>query len=122
MNYMWWGKQELELQDWEGCIKSNKNRILSIVMLVTNNNTPGYKEHVIYFIAFAFGKGVTIIDLIANIKLYVSDNEESYNDTIIGNMGNAGISNFYYKWYSVGVHVQLIKRIMLYLLLCTVQE
>ena len=31
-------------------------------MLVPNKNSQGYKEHVISFIAFAFGEGVTIID------------------------------------------------------------
>ena len=96
MHYMWWGKQDLELQDGEGCIKSKKNRILDIIMLVPKNNTPGYKEHVISLIVFAFGKGVKIIDLIANMKLYVPYIEESHKDPIIGNVGNTGISNFYY--------------------------
>ena len=31
-------------------------------MFLTRNNKPGYKEHVIYFIVFAFGEGVTVID------------------------------------------------------------
>ena len=91
MHYMWWGKQELEFQDWEGCIKYQKNIILYIIILFTNNNTPGHKEHFIYFIAFAFEKGVTIIDLISNMKLYVSDTKESYKDTIIDNLENTGI-------------------------------
>ena len=45
-------------------------------MLVTNKNPQIYKEHVISFIAFDFVKGVTIIDWIANMKLYLSDIEE----------------------------------------------
>ena len=47
-------------------------------MLVSNNNPPGYKEHVIYFVVFSFGKGVTIIDWLESIKLYVSNILESY--------------------------------------------
>ena len=42
-------------------------------MLVPNKNSQGYKEHVILFIGFAFEEGVTIIDWLANMKLYVSD-------------------------------------------------
>ena len=30
-------------------------------MLVPNKEPPGYREKAIYFIAFAFGEGVTII-------------------------------------------------------------
>ena len=43
-----------------------------------------------FFIAFALGEGFTIINLQKNMKLYVSDIEESYKDTIIGNLGNSG--------------------------------
>ena len=57
-------------------------------MLVPKNNPQGYKENTILFIAFAFGEGVTIIDWIASMKLYVYDIEESYKDTIIGHMEN----------------------------------
>ena len=38
------------------------------------------------FSFFAFVEGVTIIDWIANMKMYVLDIEESYKDTNIGNM------------------------------------
>ena len=41
---------------------SKKKRILAIIMFLTLKNSPGYKEHVIYFIVFAFGEGVTVID------------------------------------------------------------
>ena len=43
VNYMWWGNKYLELQDWENFIKSNKTRVLAIIMLVTKNNPQGYK-------------------------------------------------------------------------------
>ena len=58
---VWWINQELELQEWEDFIKSNKTIILAIIMLVPNNNPQGYKQHVVYFISFAFGEGVNII-------------------------------------------------------------
>ena len=45
-------------------------------MLVPNNKLQRYKEHVISFIVFAFGEGVTIIDWLENMKLYVSNIEE----------------------------------------------
>ena len=60
-------------------------------MLVTNKNPQGYKEHVILFIEFAFGEGVTIIYWIANMKLYVSYIEESYKYTIIDHMENRAL-------------------------------
>ena len=59
-------------------------------MLVPNKNPQGYKEHFISFIAFAFGEGVTIIDCLANMNLYVSVIEKSYKSTIIGHLLNAG--------------------------------
>ena len=59
-------------------------------MLVPNKNPPVYKEHIIYFIGFAFGEGFTIIDCLANMKLYVSDIVEPYKDSIIGCLGNSG--------------------------------
>ena len=37
-------------------------------MFLSYKNTNGYKEHFIYFIAFDFGRGIKIIDLIANMK------------------------------------------------------
>ena len=52
---MWWGNQDLELQDWGDSIMSNKIRILAIIMLVPNKKPKGYKEHVISFILLAFG-------------------------------------------------------------------
>ena len=60
INYMQWGNKYLEPKEWEDCIKYKKTRILDIIMLVTKNNTPGYKEHVVYFTAFDFGEGVKI--------------------------------------------------------------
>ena len=59
-------------------------------MLVPNNKPQGYKTNIVLFITFAFGEGVTIINWIANMKLYVSDIEESYKYTIIGHLGNSG--------------------------------
>ena len=50
VNYMWWENQYLELQEWDDCIKSNKTRILAIIMLVPNKNQKGYKERVILFV------------------------------------------------------------------------
>ena len=38
VHYMWWVNQYLELQDREYGIKSNKTRILDIIMLVLKNN------------------------------------------------------------------------------------
>ena len=62
-------------------------------MLVTNKKTQVYKEHVISFIDFAFGEGVTITYWTAKMKLYVSGIEESYKDTIIGLLENSGTKN-----------------------------
>ena len=31
VNYMWWGKQGLELREWENSINSKKTRILAII-------------------------------------------------------------------------------------------
>ena len=56
---------------------------------VSYKNTPqGYKEHVNYFIAFDIRECVTIIYCLENMKLYVSNIEESYKDTLIGHLGN----------------------------------
>ena len=63
-------------------------------MYVLNSNPPRYKEYFIYLIVFAFGKCVTIIDWLSNMKLYVYNILESYRDTIIDNMGNSDIENF----------------------------
>ena len=41
VHYMWFGNQELELQEWEDFIKSKKTIILAIIMLGPNNNPPG---------------------------------------------------------------------------------
>ena len=62
-------------------------------MLVPNKNPKGHKEHVIFIIDFALGEGITIIDLISNMKLYVSDIEESYKDKIIGHMVNSSTTD-----------------------------
>ena len=43
-----------------------------IIVLVPNNNPPGYKEHVISFIVFYFLGGVAIIYRIYKNKLYLS--------------------------------------------------
>ena len=40
---MWWENQELELQEWEDCINSDKTIILAIIMLVPKNNPHGHK-------------------------------------------------------------------------------
>ena len=64
VHYMWWINQQLELQAWEDCVESIKTKKLDMIMLVTNNKPKLYKEHVIYFILFTFGEGVTIIDWI----------------------------------------------------------
>ena len=46
---------------------------VAIIMLVPNNNPPGYKECVIYFITFDFGKVFTIIYWLSNMNIYVPD-------------------------------------------------
>ena len=73
--YMWWVNQELVIQEWEYCIKSKKKIILAIIILVPNKKPQVYKEHIISFIVFSFGEGVTIIDWIEIMKLYVSNIE-----------------------------------------------
>ena len=75
--YMWWKNKELEMQEWDYCIKSNKTIILDIIMLVSNKNPQGYKEHIIYFIESIFGEGVIIIHWLSNMEIYVSNIEES---------------------------------------------
>ena len=50
VHHMWWVNQYLELQEWEGCMKSNKTRILAIIVLVPNKNPQGYKGCNISFI------------------------------------------------------------------------
>ena len=44
---MWWVNQDLELKEWEDCIKPDKTIILAIIMLVPNNNPQVYKQDVI---------------------------------------------------------------------------
>ena len=78
LHYMYWGNQEFNFKDWEYSIKSKKIRILSITMLVPNNNPTGNKELVIYCIIFSFSEVITIIDWIAKMNLCVSDIVESY--------------------------------------------
>ena len=73
VHYMRCLNKYLELQDWEDLIKSHKTIILAVIMLVPNKNPQRYKERVILFISFTFGEGVTIIDLIEKMELYVSD-------------------------------------------------
>ena len=90
---MWWENQDLELQEWEDCIKPNKKIILDTVMLVPNKNQQRYKEHVISFIYLDFGEGVTIMYCIENMKLYVSDIEKSYKYTIIYHLRNSCASD-----------------------------
>ena len=41
VHYMSVGKQYLELQEWEDCIKSKKATLLALIMLVPINNPPG---------------------------------------------------------------------------------
>ena len=59
-------------------------------MLVPNKNLPGHKEYAICFTFFAFGEGVTVIDGILNMNIYVADIVESDKDTIIRNLVNVG--------------------------------
>ena len=47
----------------------------------------------IYFTAFNFGEGVTIIYWVENNNMYVSDIVESYKSIIIGNLVNAGTAD-----------------------------
>ena len=61
--------QELELQEWGSCKKYNKTIILATIVLDTNKNLQGYKEHDIYFISFLFGE--KYVEWIANINIYV---------------------------------------------------
>ena len=56
VHYMSWEDRELRLQESGYFIKSNKTRILALIMLVQNNNPKGYKQHVIYFIYFSLEK------------------------------------------------------------------
>ena len=42
-------------------------------MFVLGKNSPGYKDHVIFFIALAFEEGFTIIDWTENLKPYNSE-------------------------------------------------
>ena len=62
-------------------------------MLVQNNNPPGYKGYLNYFLSFSFGEGVTIIEWPVNMKFYVSDVVESYKETIIVHLGNIGTTD-----------------------------
>ena len=57
----------------EGLRNSNKTRILDIIVLVPTNNPQGLNKNVTLFIYFSFGGVVTIVDCIANTKLYVSN-------------------------------------------------
>ena len=68
VHHMWWWNQELE-----ELYEVQKEKILDIIMFVPYKNPPGYKEHVIYFIVFAFGEGVTTIYWLESMKNYVSD-------------------------------------------------
>ena len=62
-------------------------------MLVKYKNPQGYKEHVISFIEFSFGEVINITDWILNMKLYVSNIEELYKDTIIGDLVSSGAAD-----------------------------
>ena len=42
---------------------------------------------------FAFLEGVNILDCLENMKLYLSNIEESYKDTIVGHFGNSCIED-----------------------------
>ena len=77
VNYIIYGGKIKSWNYRSGRIELKKNKIiLSIIMLVPNNKLQRYKEHVISFIVFAFGEGVTIIDWLENKKIYVSNIEE----------------------------------------------
>ena len=73
-------------------MKSNNTIILAIILLVPNKKPQWYKDQSIFSISFSFGKGVTIIGWLENMKLYVSYIEESYKDIVIGHLGNSGTS------------------------------
>ena len=77
-------------------------------MLVAKNYPQWYKEHVILFITFPFGEGITIIYLDGNIKLYLYNIDILYKDTIIGNMGNSGtvdlLLHVVYCWLACAVN------------------
>ena len=62
-------------------------------MLVLNKNLHGNKEHVISYIASSFVEGVAIIYRLESTKIYVSDTDELYKDTIVGMMGNSGTAD-----------------------------
>ena len=63
----------MEFKEWEDLIKSKKTRILVIILLVSNKNSPGDKANFIYFIVFDFEESATIIGWIASMKINVSD-------------------------------------------------
>ena len=66
----------MELKEWEDRIKSNKTKILYIIVLVKKKTPQKYKEDVISFIDFVFGEGIIITDWLENINLHVSNIEE----------------------------------------------
>ena len=90
-------------------------------MLVPNKNPPVYKEHIIYFIGSAFGEGFTIIDWLANMKLYVSDIVEPYKDSIIGCLGNSGTAYLLLHILQSRIECAVEERNWLYLWFCNVQ-
>ena len=71
-------------------MKSKKTKIFDIIILVLLNIHLGYKDHVIYFIAFAFVVGFTIIDWLSNMKLCVMYIVQLYEDKIISSLGTSG--------------------------------
>ena len=83
-------------------------------MLVPNNNPQGYKKHVISFIAtataFAFVEGFTIIDWLANMKNMCMILRNHINTQSLKIWEIQIQKNYYYTYYSVGVHVQLLKK------------
>ena len=54
-------------------MRSRKIIILSILMLDPYKTPPSHQERAISYTVFDFREGVTIIDFISNMKLYVSD-------------------------------------------------
>ena len=69
-------------------MKSNKTRILSILVLVPCKNPPGYQEGVILFIEFSFVKSNTTIYWIENMNQCISEILKSYKEIIVSSLNN----------------------------------
>ena len=84
-------------------------------MLFTNNNPQGYKEDIISFIVFDFGESGTIIAWLENMT-YMCPILRNHIKTQSLKIWEIQLQHIYYYTYnSVGLHVQLMKKIRLYL-------